>query len=60
MMCVVVPLPLPVPVSFASVLGRRADAPLDATHQWVGGNARTIGTVIEAAFAVYLLITCIC
>src|SRR5665213_1431062 len=29
---------------------------LNATHQWVGRNARTIGTVIEALFAVYLLV----
>jgi hypothetical protein len=52
---VVVLLPVLVPVVFASVLGRRADGPLDATHQWVGRNSRTIGTVIEATFAIYLL-----
>jgi hypothetical protein len=56
MMYLIVLLPVLVPVVFASVLGRRADGPLDATHRWVGRNARTIGTVIEAAFAVYLLV----
>lgn len=55
-MYVVVLLPVLVPVVFASVLGRRADGLLDATHQWVGRNSRTIGTVIEAIFAVYLLV----
>lgn len=55
MMYAIVLLPVLVPVVFASVLGQRADAPLDATNRWVGRNARTIGTVIEAAFAVYLL-----
>jgi len=53
---VVVLLPVLVPVVFASVLGRRADGLLDATHQWVGRNSRTIGTVIEATFAIYLLV----
>src|SRR5665213_1075926 len=44
------------PVVLATVLGSRADPMLSATHQWVGRNARTIGTVIEALFAVYLLV----
>jgi len=52
----IVLLPVLVPVGLAQVLGARADHVLDATHQWVGRNARTIGTVIEAAFAVYLVV----
>ena len=53
---VIVLLPVLVPVVLAQVLGARADPALDATHQWVGRNARTIGTVIEAVFAVYLVV----
>jgi threonine/homoserine/homoserine lactone efflux protein len=53
---VIVLLPVLVPVALASILGDRADRPLDATHRWVGRNARTIGTVIEGVFAVYLII----
>ena len=53
---VIVLLPVLVPVVLAQVLGARADHALDATHQWVGRNARTIGTVIEAVFAVYLVV----
>jgi len=53
---VIVLLPVLVPVVLATVLGRRADPVLSATHAWVGRNARTIGTVIEAVFAVYLLV----
>ena len=52
----IVLLPVLVPVVLAQVLGARADHALDATHQWVGRNARTIGTVIEALFAVYLVV----
>jgi hypothetical protein len=46
---VIVLLPVLVPVVLAQLLGSRADHALDATHQWVGRNARTI-------FAVYLVI----
>jgi len=53
---VIVLLPVLVPVLLATILGRGADRVLDATHEWVGRNARTIGTVIEAVFAVYLII----
>lgn len=52
----IVLLPVLVPVLAATVLGSRADPALTATHRWVGRNARTIGTVIEAVFAVYLLV----
>ena len=52
----IVLLPVLVPVVFASVLGQRADELLDATHRWVVRHARTIGTVVEAAFSVYLLV----
>jgi hypothetical protein len=52
---VIVLLPVLVPVLLAQVLGRRADHALDATHRWIGRNSRTIGTVIEAVFAVYLV-----
>ena len=48
--------PVLVPVVLATVLGSGADRALDATHEWVGRNARTIGTVIEAVFAVYLIV----
>ena len=53
---VIVLLPVRVPVVLAAVLGSGADRVLDVTHEWVGENARTIGTVIEAAFAVYLIV----
>jgi hypothetical protein len=49
-------LPVLVPVMLAQVLGSRVDHALDATHRWVGRNSRTIGTVIEAVFAVYLVV----
>jgi integral membrane sensor domain MASE1 len=52
----IVLLPVLVPVVAAQVLGDRADHALDVTHRWVGRNARTIGTVIEAVFAVYLVV----
>jgi hypothetical protein len=55
-MYVIVLLPVLVPVVLAQALGSRADHALDATHRWVGRNARTIGTVIEAVFAVYLVV----
>ena len=55
-MYVIVLLPVLVPVVAATILGGRADRALDTTHAWVGRNARTIGTVIEAVFAVYLII----
>lgn len=55
-MYLIVLLPVLMPVVFASVMGRRADGPLDVTHQCVGRNARSIGTAIEARFAVYLLV----
>jgi Sap, sulfolipid-1-addressing protein len=55
-MYVVVLLPVLVPVVAATLLGSGADRALDATHVWVGRNARTIGTVIEAVFAVYLIV----
>jgi len=53
---VLLPVPVPVPVVLAAVLGSGADRMLDVTHEWVGQNARTIGTVIEAVFAVYLIV----
>jgi len=53
---VIVLLPVLVPVVLAQLLGARADPGLDATHRWVARNARTIGTVVEAVFAVYLVI----
>ena len=53
---VIVLLPVLAPVVLAQVLGARADHALDATHQWVGRNARAIGTAIEAVFAVYLVV----
>jgi hypothetical protein len=53
---VIVLLPVLAPVVLAQVLGGRADHALDATHRWVGRNSRTIGTVIEAVFAVYLIV----
>ena len=52
----IVLLPVLLPVVAATVLGSRADPVLTATHRWVGRNARTIGTVIEVVFAVYLLV----
>ncbi len=55
-MFVIVLLPVLVPVVLAAVLGSGADRMLDVTHVWVGRNARTIGTVIEAVFAVYLIV----
>ncbi len=55
-MYLIVLLPVLVPVVLAQILGRRADRALDATNWWVGRNARTIGTVIEAVFAVYLIV----
>jgi hypothetical protein len=53
---VIVLLPVLAPVVLAQLLGARADHALDVTHRWVGRNARTIGTVIEAVFAVYLVV----
>ncbi len=53
---VIVLLPVLAPVVLAQVLGAHADHALDATHKWVGRNARAIGTVIEAVFAVYLVV----
>ena len=53
---VIVLLPVLLPVVLAQVLGARADHALDATHRWVERNSRTIGTVIEAVFAVYLIV----
>ena len=47
--------PVLAPVVSTSVLGRRHVGGLDATHRWVGRNARTVGTVIEAASAADLL-----
>jgi hypothetical protein len=55
-MYVIVLLPVLVPVVLAAVLGSGADRMLDVTHEWVGQHARTIGTVIEAVFAVYLIV----
>ncbi len=55
-MFMIVLLPVLVPVVLAAVLGGGADRMLDVTHRWVGHNARTIGTVIEAVFAVYLIV----
>lgn len=52
---VIVLLPVLVPVVLATIVGSGADRVLDSTHRWVGRNARTIGTVIEAVFAVYLI-----
>src|ERR1019366_837634 len=53
---VIVLLPVLAPVVLAQLLGHRADHALDVTHRWVGRNARTIGTVIEAVFALYLVV----
>ena len=53
---VIVLLPVLAPVVLAQMLGPRADHALDITHRWVGRNARTIGTVIEAVFALYLVV----
>ena len=53
---VIVLLPVLLPVVLAQLLGARADSALDATHRWVGRHARTIGTFIEAVFAVYLVV----
>ena len=55
-MYVIVLFPVLVPVVLATILGSGADRVLDVTHRWVGRNARTIGTVIEAVFAVYLIV----
>ncbi|HEY5110609.1 MAG TPA: GAP family protein [Acidimicrobiales bacterium] len=55
LMYLIILVPVLVPVLLATILGSRADRALDVTHRWVGRNARTIGTVIEAVFAVYLL-----
>ncbi len=52
---VIVLLPVLVPVALVAVLGAGADPALEATHRWVGAHSRTIGTVIEAVFAVYLV-----
>ena len=52
----IVLLPVLAPVLLATVLGRGADLVLDAAHEWVGRNARTMGTVIEAVFAAYLIV----
>ena len=52
----IVLLPVLVPVVLAQLLGGRADHALDVTHRWVVQNSRTIGTVIEAVFAVYLIV----
>jgi len=53
---VIVLLPVLIPVLGATILGRRADPALDATHRWVARNARTVATVIEGVFAVYLVV----
>ena len=55
-MFVIVLLPVLVPVLLVTVLGTGADRTLDATHAWVTRNGRTIGTVIEGVFAVYLVV----
>jgi len=53
---VIVLLPVLAPVLLVAVLGAGSDRILDATHDWVNRNARTIGTVIEGVFAVYLVV----
>ena len=53
---VIVLLPVLAPVLLVTVMGSGSDRILDATHQWVNRNARTIATVIEVVFAVYLVV----
>ncbi len=55
-MYVIVLVPVLAPVVLAQAFGDRADRALDTVHRWVGDHARTIGTVIEAVFAVYLIV----
>ena len=49
-------LPVLLPVGLVTVMGPRADPALSATHRFVAAHARQIGVVIEAAFAVYLVV----
>lgn len=49
-------LPVLAPVVLVSVAGQRAEPALDATHAFLGRHARQIGIVVEAVFAVYLVI----
>jgi len=49
-------LPVLAPVGLVTVLGRRADPLLDATHGFVTRHARQIGITIEIVFAAYLAV----
>ena len=53
---VIVLLPVLAPVLLVTVMGSGSDRILDATHQWVNRNARSIASVIEVVFAVYLVV----
>jgi hypothetical protein len=52
---VVTLLPVLVPVGLVSVLGDRADPPLNAAHTFVTRHARAIGIAVEVVFAAYLV-----
>jgi hypothetical protein len=55
-LCVITLLPVLAPVAAVSLLGRRAEPALVATHAFVTRHARQIGIVIEVVFAVYLVV----
>ncbi len=48
--------PVVVPVGLVAVLGERADAPLAATHTFVGRHSRAIAVTVELVFAAYLVV----
>jgi hypothetical protein len=52
---VVTLLPVLVPVGLVTVLGDRADPPMNAAHTFVARHARAIGIAVEVVFAAYLV-----